>query len=159
MFAADVTIGLLSGAFGSIGAPWLTHKLGRTAKQADERRAPYARILAKAARLLDLSSARGRLLAGPGYLTARASAWAALDDAVTAADSVSSSTTRRLIEEFKTACNHAAHEDDKFTKLLGERGGPANVSLEDMNPAMHAWSASRAAYDALRDQVQRETRG
>jgi hypothetical protein len=155
VFITEVIVGLASGAFGALGAPWITHRLSGTTRLAERREEPYARILAAAAELVEASGAKGQMIARMVADDIRfPQAWTALDEAVRAADAVSSPEIREKVSTLKAKSTLSVHEHANIPKKPS-----SEMHLEDLEPAWHAELQMRAAYEALRDEVQRETRG
>ena len=72
---------------------------------------------------------------------------------VAAADSVSTPELRLLAEKFSALCIRAVYVASKVPPNL-----PDEKMGEAVEPMSRSWATARAAYDELRDQVQRETR-
>ena len=110
-------------------------------------------ILAAADALLDLSGPLTAIFPTPDASAQHTAAANRLQTAVRAADTVSSQEIRERAEYLRSACTISTQRAARYANapielLTEERVGETNQS----------WREARAAYEALRDQVQRETR-
>jgi len=152
--AATLAVAFVGGASGAVIGPVVSHRFGKQQRLAESRQGPYRELIAVARDFLLISQGVARPNPGEtieGWVDARDT----LTDAVNNPDTeyVVSPEVRRLVGELQLAGNRAA------TARPALPDAPEEKQREAAELLLSTQDEVIAAYEALLDQVQRETRG
>jgi hypothetical protein len=152
--AATLAVAFVGGASGAVIGPVVSHRFGKHQRLAERRQGPYHELIAVAQDFLLISQRIARPDRGESveqWSDARVALTQTMNNPDT--DPVASSEVRRLVEELSLAGSKAA------AARPAPPDAPEEKRLEATELLLSTQDRLIAAYEALRDQVTRETNG